>query len=165
MPKLLHLISLALAFWLGLCCQQLVPEAQAGDLKRVTGVSGIFFKSRDPAALKKWYSRHLGLNMDQYGTNFVWRTVDGRRAQTQWSAFAANTTYFEPSSASFMINYRVADLESLIPILKSEGVTLVDQLDVQSYGKFLHILDPEGNKIELFEPTGEYPEGDQGRTY
>lgn len=165
MRKAVYLSSLGLAFSLGLCCHRLVPEASAASPQRVTGIGGIFFKARDPVKLKAWYSQHLGLNMNEHGTSFEGQTFEGKPAHIQWSTMPATTKYFEPSRASFMINYRVADLKSLLPILKSEGVTIVDKLDVESYGLFVHILDPEGNKIELYEPIGDtYLKDAKGRT-
>ena len=146
------IFPLCLAFGLGLFCHRLIPQARADNPTRVTGIGGIFFKSADPAALKKWYSQHLGLSMDKHGHMFKWQTVDSKPGLTQWSIFPTKTDYFEPSSSSFMINYRVANLESLVVTLRSEGVTVLDKVDVQSYGRFVHILDPDGNKIELWEP-------------
>lgn len=152
MRKLSWLISFGLAFGLGFLSRPLVG---ADNPARVTGIGGIFIKSRDPDALKVWYSRHLGLKMNEHGTVFHWKTVEGKPAQTQWSAMDAKTTYFEPSTSTFMINYRVANLESLIVSLRSEGVTVVDPMETYDYGKFVHILDPDGNKIELWEPASE----------
>ena len=119
-------------------------------MQKVTGIGGIFFKCQDPAKMREWYQTHLGLNTNQYGATF-----EGAAAgSTQWSPFADSTTYFEPSTKDFMINYRVADLEALVAELKKEGVILVDELQTHAYGKFIHLLDPEGNKIELWEPAG-----------
>ena len=124
-------------------------------MNRVTGVGGIFFKCQDPDLIKQWYARHLGFQTDQYGTNFEWRQADqpDRKGFTQWSPFNADTTYFEPSPKPFMINFRVENLEALVPLLKAEGVTVLDDIESFDYGKFVHILDPEGNKIELWEPV------------
>lgn len=124
-------------------------------MNRVTGVGGIFFKCQDPDLIKQWYARHLGFQTDQYGTNFEWRQADhpDRKGFTQWSPFKADTTYFEPSPKPFMINFRVENLEALVPLLKAEGVTVLDDIESFDYGKFVHILDPEGNKIELWEPV------------
>jgi predicted enzyme related to lactoylglutathione lyase len=136
-------------------------------MKRVTGVGGIFFKCQDPENIKAWYAQHLGFNTDQYGTNFEWRQASDpqKKGFTQWSPFAANTKYFEPSTREFMINFRVEDLEALVPLLKAEGVTVLDEIESFDYGKFVHILDPEGNKIELWEPVDEhYDEIVDGRT-
>jgi predicted enzyme related to lactoylglutathione lyase len=126
-------------------------------MKRVIGLGGIFVKYKDPEAVKAWYGKHLGLQMDQYGTNFEWRHSDApeKKGFTQWSAFDAKTTYMEPSKADFMINYRVENLEELVRILKSEGVTVLDEIETFEYGKFVHILDNEGIKVELWEPIDE----------
>lgn len=136
-------------------------------MKRVTGIGGIFFKCKDPNKMKDWYKTHLGLNTDQYGTNFEWRQGDDptKKGHTQWSPFSETTKYFEPSPKEFMINYRVADLEALVEELKKEGVTIVDQIETFEYGKFVHILDGEGNKVELWEPVDEeYDKIVDGRT-
>ncbi|WP_333599141.1 VOC family protein [Flavobacterium sp.] len=123
------------------------------DLKRVTGLGGFFFKSEDPKAIRDWYATHLGIPVNDYGWTFRWKDQDGNDAATQWSPFEANTKYFAPSEKPFMINYRVHDLEALLAALKEEGVTIVGEMESHSYGKFGWILDPEGNKIELWEPT------------
>ncbi|HVK49423.1 MAG TPA: VOC family protein [Pseudobacter sp.] len=126
-------------------------------MKKVTGIGGIFFKCKDAAKLKDWYQKHLGLNTNQYGATFEWYEGDDntKKAQTQWSPFNETTKYFEPSSKEFMINYRVENLEALVEELKNEGVTVVDEIESFDYGKFVHIIDLEGNKIELWEPAGE----------
>ncbi len=124
-------------------------------MEKVTGIGGIFFKSKDPAKMKEWYKTHLGLDTDQWGTNFEWRISNDstKKGFTQWSPFSASTTYFEPSSKDFMINYRVGDLENLVEQLKESGVAILDTIEVFEYGKFVHILDLEGNKVELWEPN------------
>ncbi|MGN6418492.1 MAG: VOC family protein [Pseudobacter sp.] len=126
-------------------------------MKKVTGIGGIFFKCKDAAKLKDWYQQHLGLNTNQYGATFEWYEGDDntKKGQTQWSPFNETTKYFEPSTKEFMINYRVENLEALVEELKKEGVTIVDQIESFDYGKFVHIIDLEGNKIELWEPAGE----------
>ena len=120
--------------------------------KRVTGIGGIFFKSEDPKATKDWYNKHLGLNTDDYGCTFWWKDKDGNDASTQWSPFKKDTQYFEPSKKEFMMNFRVHNLVELLATLKEEGVTVVGEVETYEYGKFGWILDPEGNKIELWEP-------------
>jgi len=124
-------------------------------MKRVTSLGGIFFKCKDQDKVKEWYSNHLGFNTDQYGTTFEWRQSDDqtKKGFTVWSPFNETTKYFEPSSKEFMINYRVENIEQLVEELKKEGVTVVDEIEVYDYGKFVHILDIEGNKIELWEPN------------
>ena len=123
-------------------------------MKKVTGIGGIFFKCKDPKKMKEWYKTHLGLNTNEYGANFEWREESDttKKGSTQWSPFAETTKYFEPSTKDFMINYRVADLEALVEELKKEGVTIVDKIETYDYGKFVHIIDMEGNKLELWEP-------------
>ncbi|HRH02025.1 MAG TPA: VOC family protein [Bacteroidia bacterium] len=147
------------SFGLGMAVTKIMQPAssETATLKRVTGIGGIFFKCKDPIKLKEWYKTHLGLNTDQYGTNFEWRQAGDstKKGFTQWSAFKETTKYFLPSTREFMINYRVADISSLYVALKKEGVTICDTIDSYEYGKFLHILDNEGNKIELWEPNDE----------
>ncbi len=120
--------------------------------KRVTGLGGFFFKTEDPKAAKDWYKNHLGLNTDDYGCTFWWKDEEGKKCSTQWSPFKDDTTYFEPSKKEFMMNFRVENLEELLKVLKEEGVTVVSKMEEYDYGKFGWILDPEGNKIELWEP-------------
>jgi predicted enzyme related to lactoylglutathione lyase len=122
-------------------------------MKRVIGIGGIFFKCKDVENLKSWYGKHLGLEISDYGTNFEWRDANdpAKKGSTVWSPFKESTTYFEPSPKQFMINYRVADLEGVVQQLKNEGVTILDEIQSFEYGKFVHILDLEDNKIELWE--------------
>lgn len=120
---------------------------------RVTGLGGFFFKTPDPTKLKAWYRDHLGLNTDQYGCTFWWKDKEGNDCSTQWSPMKADTSYFEPSKAQFMMNFRVADLAALLAVLKKEGVTVVGEIQEFEYGKFGYILDPDGNKLELWEPV------------
>ncbi len=124
-------------------------------MKKVTGIGGIFFKCKDPNAMKSWYSKNLGLKTDEYGAVFEFRKMDDpdHRAYTNWSPFKEDTTYFQPSKKSFMINYRVDNLVALVEELKKDGVQVLDEIEEFDYGKFVHILDPEGNKIELWEPV------------
>lgn len=124
-------------------------------MKRVTGIGGIFFKCKDPQATNEWYKTHLGINANQYGASFEWREKEDstKEGLTQWSPFSANTKYFEPSTKDFMINYRVENIEALVEELQKEGVTIVDAIESYDYGKFVHILDLEGNKIQLWEPN------------
>jgi predicted enzyme related to lactoylglutathione lyase len=122
-------------------------------MKRVTSVGGVFFKSKNPDAQREWYAKHLGLVMDKFGTSFEWRHSDEKEKKgfSAWSPFEKETDYFGNASQQYMINYRVDDLEALIKILKEEGVTIVDQMEIYEYGKFVHILDGEGNRVELWE--------------
>ena len=137
------------------------------DKKRVTGIGGIFFKTKNPSEIKLWYQRHLGFDTDEYGTCFEWREADEGKNKgfSQWTPFSDYTKYFQPSEKEFMINYRVADLEWLVDKLKEEGVKVLDEIEQLDYGKFVHILDPEGNKIELWEPVDEvFDKEVKGRT-
>lgn len=123
--------------------------------KRVTGLGGFFFKTKDPDKTKAWYAKHLGLNTDSYGCTFWWKDKEGKDCSTQWSPMKADTTYFKPSSSSFMMNFRVENLEELLKVLAQEGITVVGEMETYEYGKFGWILDPDGTKIELWEPLDE----------
>jgi predicted enzyme related to lactoylglutathione lyase len=124
-------------------------------MKKVTGIGGIFFKCKDPGKLREWYKTNLGLNTNQYGAVFEWRqgADSTKKGFTQWSPFKETTKYFDPSTKDFMINYRVENLNALVAELKKNNVTVLDTIESYDYGKFVHILDPEGNKIELWEPN------------
>jgi len=123
-------------------------------MKKVTGIGGIFFKSSDPVKMNQWYKENLGLVTNEYGSLFESRKADfpNETSYTQWSPFKDDTKYFEPSIKEFMINYRVDNIEALVDELKKNGVTVLDEIEAFEYGKFVHILDPENNKIELWEP-------------
>lgn len=157
--KKIILIALAIvtSFCFGFAFKTVTTEQSKDEvpLKRVTGIGGIFFKCKDPKAVRAWYQTHLGLNTNQYGAVFEWRqgADTTKKGFTQWSPFAEKTKYFEPSAKDFMINYRVADLEALVEQLTKEGVSILDKIETADYGKFVHILDIEGNKIELWEPN------------
>jgi predicted enzyme related to lactoylglutathione lyase len=133
----------------------LTQQKDTQQMKKVTGIGGIFFKCKDPNKVREWYQTHLGLNTNQYGAVFEWRqgADTTQKGFTQWSPFKESTKYFEPSTKDFMINYRVHDLEALVQELKKNGVTIVDTIETYDYGKFVHILDIEGNKVELWEPN------------
>lgn len=123
-------------------------------MKRVTGIGGIFFKARDPKALCAWYREHLGLNVEEWG-GAAFRWADGNptgAGTTIWSPFKDDTTYFAPSEAPFMVNFRVDDLHALLAALRAEGCDVQDKVEESDYGKFGWVLDPEGNKLELWEP-------------
>ncbi|MGC4057746.1 MAG: VOC family protein [Chitinophagaceae bacterium] len=122
-------------------------------MQRVTGIGGIFFKCKDPEKMRQWYQTHLGIDMSPYGAKISSQTESGKEGYTLWTPFPDTTSYFGPSEQSFMINYRVADLEALVAALKEEGVTILDELVAHEYGKFIHVEDIEGNKIELWEPA------------
>ena len=122
-------------------------------MKRVTGIGGIFFKAKDPGALGAWYRDHLGLDVTEWnGAIFNWSGDGSEPGMTIWSPFAADTTYMAPGTSSFMINFRVADLDALIAALKAEGCDVVDKTESSEQGKFGWVIDPEGNKVELWEP-------------
>ncbi len=133
----------------------LTPQDETQNMKKVTGIGGIFFKCKDPNKVREWYRTNLGLNTNKYGTVFEWRqgTDTTKKGFTQWSPFKETTTYFEPSTKDFMINYRAENLGVLVEGLKKHGVTIVDTISTYDYGKFVHILDIEGNKLELWEPN------------
>jgi predicted enzyme related to lactoylglutathione lyase len=126
-------------------------------MKKVTSIGGIFFKCNNPDAQKDWYAKHLGIAMDKYGSSFEWRHSDDKekKGYSAWSPFEKNTDYFGDAAQQYMINYRVDDLEALVKVLKEEGVTIVDQMEIYEYGKFIHILDGEGNRVELWEANDE----------
>jgi D-3-phosphoglycerate dehydrogenase len=128
------------------------PVQTESGLKRVTGIGGLFFKSDDPAELKEWYKKHLDFNVDDWGSTFWWKDNNGKPACTQWSPFKSDTVYFSPSTKDFMFNYRVEDLSLLLNKLKEEGVAVIGEIEEYDYGKFGWVIDPEGNKIELWEP-------------
>ena len=126
-------------------------------MQRVTGIGGVFFKCEDPAAQQAWYQKHLGFPLDCDGcVIFKWRERDSDKpASTVWGPFAKDTKYFAPSSAPFMFNYRVENLDALLQALAAEGVQIDPRREDSQYGRFAWIMDPEGNRIELWEP----PEG------
>jgi predicted enzyme related to lactoylglutathione lyase len=123
-------------------------------MKKVTGIGGIFFKSKDPKKIREWYKNNLGINSTEYGAMFDWYSEadTNKKGTTVWNPFPEKTKYFDPSPKEFMINYRVENLEMLVEELKKENVTILDNIETYDYGKFIHIMDPEGNKIELWEP-------------
>ena|ERR1051326_3245942 len=126
-------------------------------MKYVTGIGGVFFKANDPEKLADWYRKHLGFEVEEWG-GVSFRENDPankdpvRQASTVWSPFAANTDYFAPSEKPFMINFRVTNLDGLLAKLRSEGVTVDEKTDKSDFGYFGWAMDPEGNKIELWEP-------------
>ncbi len=126
-------------------------------MKKVTGIGGIFFKCKDPVKVREWYQKQLGLDTNDYGASFEWveSLETKQKGFTQWSTFPENTDYFHPSEKEFMINYRVENIEKLVEELKANGVEVLDAIESYDYGKFVHILDIEGNKIELWEPIKE----------
>ncbi|MBQ0945231.1 VOC family protein [Ideonella sp. 4Y16] len=123
-------------------------------MRRVTGIGGIFFKARDPQALAAWYRTHLGLAVDDWGgVAFRWADDNPAGAGTTiWTPFKDDTAYFAPSTAPFMVNFRVEDLHGLLAALRAEGCQVLDKVEESEYGKFGWVLDPEGNKLELWQP-------------
>ncbi len=124
-------------------------------MKRVTGIGGIFFKAKDAPALHAWYKRHLGIDVQSWGgTAFSWTDADGTPVggTTIWSVSSDKSEQFASSSATFMINYRVDDLHALINVLREEGCNVLEKVDDSEYGKFGWVIDPEGNKVELWQP-------------
>ena len=124
-------------------------------MKRVTGIGGIFFKARDASSLRAWYQKHLGIDVTPWGgAAFDWSDAEGKPVggTTAWSINPQESDQFAPSSASFMVNYRVADLHALLKALKEEGCNVLEKVDESEYGKFGWVVDPEGNKVELWEP-------------
>lgn len=121
---------------------------------RVTGIGGIFFFSNHPEKTKEWYAKNLGLKTDQWGSSFEFRNAHrpDEINYLQWSPFSNDSDYFQPSEKEFMINYRVQNIEALVEQLKENGVTIVDEIEEFEYGKFVHIMDNDGNKLELWEP-------------
>ncbi|MGA7161101.1 MAG: VOC family protein [Bacteroidota bacterium] len=153
--KTFLIMALATSFGFGFAFNTIITGQfnSQPQLKKVTGIGGIFFKCKDPEKLKEWYQKHLGFKTDQYGTMFEWREVPDttKKGVTQWSPFAQTTKYFNPSTKDFMINYRVENLGLLVEELRKEGVVVVDTIQTYDYGKFVHIMDIEGNKIELWQ--------------
>ena len=124
-------------------------------MQRVTGIGGVFFKARDPVGLRKWYQQHLGIDVQEWGgAAFRWADADGNptAGTTIWTVSDQGGDYFAPGTSSFMVNYRVADLRALVRELRAEGCNVLDKTEESEYGKFGWVIDPEGNKVELWEP-------------
>ncbi len=124
-------------------------------MARVTGIGGIFFKARDAVALQAWYKQHLGVDVKPWGgAAFDWTDADGKPVggTTAWSVFPETADQFAPGTAPFMVNYRVDDLHALVKALRDEGCRVLEKIDESEYGKFAWVIDPEGNKVELWEP-------------
>lgn len=166
---ILFILALVLSFSLGYFLNEIISKQSVETLDRaqtdnstqfkmVSGIGGIFFKSKDPEKLKAWYSTYLGFDSNQFGLRFEWQDAEHPNITMgiQWSPFSETTNYFEPSSKEFMINYSVVDLEKLVEQLNKQGVILLDSIATYEYGKFVHLMDIEGNKIELHEPNYAY---------
>ncbi|HXX63323.1 MAG TPA: VOC family protein [Bacteroidota bacterium] len=124
-------------------------------MKRVTGIGGIFFKAKDPDSLRAWYRQHLGIEIESWGGSaFRWRTDDNPTGNgtTAWCIFKSDSKYFDPSKSTFMINYRVENLSELLRVLRSEGCQVDPKVDESEFGKFGWVMDPEGNRVELWQP-------------
>ncbi len=148
-------LIIAASFGFGFAFKTIITKpSNQTNMKKVTGIGGVFFKCKDPKKVTEWYAKHLGLTTNPYGATFEWyQNPDSKKkAQTQWTPFKEDTKYFAPSTKDFMVNYRVENLEALVEELKKDGVTIVDKMETYDYGKFIHILDSEGNKVELWEP-------------
>jgi predicted enzyme related to lactoylglutathione lyase len=155
--KLLITLTLVTTFALGYAVKSFMLKLTGikPPVKKVTGIGGIFFKSKDPKKLRAWYKTHLGLITNDYGAVFEWRqgADSTKKGFTQWNPFNEKTKYFEPSTKDFMINYRVENLEALVNQLRTDSVVIADKMETAEYGKFIHIVDLEGNKVELWEPN------------
>lgn len=155
--KTILLFAFALTFAAGFALNSVVTAIsnRGQKEKKVTSIGGIFFKCKDPKKLRQWYETHLGFITNPYGAVFEWRQASdsSKKGFTQWSPFNEKTKYFEPSTKDFMINYRVENMEELLAQLKKDSVVVTDSIETYDYGKFVHIMDPEGNKIELWEPN------------
>ena len=133
-------------------------DTEKDTTPKVTGVGGIFFFTENPKETKEWYSKNLGIETDDYGSSFKSRNINKPDEINilQWSPFKKGSNYFAPSKKEFMINYTVQNIEGLVKNLENSGITVLDSIATYDYGKFVHILDPEGNKIELWEPNPNY---------
>lgn len=122
-------------------------------MDRVQGIGGIFFKAQNPEALRQWYSGHLGVKLEEWGGAVMFTNAGEKNPGYQiWSIFDSDTTYFEPGKANFMVNYRVDNLKELIQVLKEEGCQVEDRIEETEQGRFGWVVDPEGNRIELWQP-------------
>ena len=135
---------------------KITPQEDKKELTpKVTGIGGVFFFSDNPKETRDWYAKNLGMDVSDWGATFEFRNADrpDEINSLQWSPFKKGSDYFAPSKKEFMINYRVQNIEGLVEKLKENGVTIVDKIENSEYGKFVHIMDAEGNKIELWEPA------------
>jgi predicted enzyme related to lactoylglutathione lyase len=144
-----------ISFLFGFQLNGMLSSYQKSEKGRVTSIGGVFFKCKNPKEVRNWYKENLGFSINDYGAVFEWRqgADSSQKGFTQWSPFNEKTKYFEPSTKEFMINFRVENIESLVSDLKSKNVNVVDSIESFDYGKFVHIMDLEGNKIELWEPN------------
>ena len=152
MKKIFFILGMAVSFSFGFALKAKITSDN--NTAKVTGIGGVFFKCKDPKKMREWYKTHLGIDASKYGANFEWRELEDstKKGSTQWNLFDAKTKYFEPSTKDFMINYRVNHLEELVAQFKKDSVIILDKMETYDYGKFIHIMDAEGNKIQLWEP-------------
>ena len=152
--EILITLALIVSFTLGFAFNSFITNTD-GDkpYKKATGIGGIFFKCKDPKKVREWYKTNLGLNTNEYGAVFEWRqgADTTKKGFTQWSPFKEKTKYFDPSTKDFMINYRVENLDALLKQMRKDSIKILDSVETADYGKFVHIIDIEGNKIELWE--------------
>lgn len=153
----LIVLMIAASFLSGFAVKTIITKENTKTItmKKVTGIGGIFFKCKDPGKMKEWYKTNLGIDAGPYGASFEWyQDAEGKhKGITQWNLNTEAAKMYEPSTKDFMINYRVENLEALVEELKKNGVTIVDKIETYDYGKFVHILDAEGIKIQLWEPV------------
>ena len=153
--KALVFLIIAMSFNFGFAFNSVFAQTTKEiKMKRVTSIGGIFFKCKDPKKMNEWYKTHLGLNTSPYGAKVEWQQEEPAKGKgyTLWTPFAEDTKYFGTGTQAYMFNFRVADIEALVAELKKEGVTVLDEIEASDYGKFVHIQDIEGNKVELWEP-------------
>lgn len=178
---LFYVLSVIFIFSITNCCRIVIERKSEAESRKtiihhtiqmndstpkVTGIGGIFFRSENPKEIKEWYGSNLGLEIDEYGSPFEFRNANRPEEinYLMWSPFHEKTDYFDPSEKQFMINYRVQNIEALVLKLKENGVVVLDEIEEYEYGKFVHIMDPEGNKIELWEPVDSFFTNMGGKT-
>lgn len=154
MKSIKTITLIIIAFISGYGLKSMIAATQM-PVGRVTSIGGIFFKSKNPKELRTWYHEKLGITVNEYGAVFEWRKSNTKKMKgfTQWSPFKSSTHYFQPSEKDFMINYRVDNLDILLQRLESQNVIILDSISIYDYGKFVHIMDIDSNKIELWEPN------------
>jgi predicted enzyme related to lactoylglutathione lyase len=154
-----NLVSFGVVLGVGLTVGFAFGQASSAPTAKVSGIGGVFFKSADPKATALWYQKHLGVPLENYGDNysarFKWKDDAGAVAYAVWSPFKKDTTYFGPGTSEFMVNYVVRDLDALLKQLAAAGIALEGKPETYDYGKFAWIMDPDGRKIELWQPIGE----------
>ena len=152
--KFTAIVLMLFSFFIGFQLNGMITNNYSNK-GRVTSIGGVFFKCKNPKEVRNWYKENLGFSVNDYGAIFEWHhgSDSTKKGFTQWSPFNEKTKYFEPSTKDFMINFRVVNIESLVQDLKNKNVNVVDSIETFEYGKFVHIMDNEGNKIELWEPN------------